>query len=91
LSSGLLRTDRVGWAGFPQERSELVATLLSAIVRSGKSEHYVQILLLRKARGICSLPQDAIDRSAVDTHFSAGIRTRVLKHQHTNVLQYTGS
>ena len=41
---------------------------LSAIVRSGKSEHHVQILLLRKARGIRALPQDAIDRSAVDTH-----------------------
>jgi hypothetical protein len=68
LSSGLLRTDRVGWAGFPRERSELVATLLSAIVRSGKSEHYVKILLLRKARGIRALPQDAIGRSAVDTH-----------------------
>lgn len=27
LSSGLLRSDRVGWAGFPRERSELVATL----------------------------------------------------------------
>lgn len=66
MSSGLLRTDRVGWAGFPRERPELVATLLS--VRSGKSEHYVKILLLRKARGIRALPQDAIGRSAVDTH-----------------------
>ena len=50
-------------------------TFLSVIVHSEKSEHHVQILLLRKARSIRFLPQYAIARSAVDAHVFTAVST----------------